>query len=104
VHLRAVRTTTDDIVLSWVRRSRIDADGWEGDDVPLDEDVEAYRLQILDGAAVVCTASVSGPAFVYTDAMQSADFGASQNEISFRVRQKGSRVALGIAAQTTVVL
>jgi hypothetical protein len=103
-HLNAERAADGDVALSWVRRSRIDADGWSGDDVPLDESSEAYRLQILDGDAAMRTVSVTTNTFVYTAAMELADFGATQAAISFRVRQKGAKVALGIAAEKTVTL
>jgi hypothetical protein len=104
VHLAARRTEDGDIAFSWIRRSRVDADGWGGDDVPLDESTEAYRLQILDGGDAVRTVSISASAFVYTAAMELADFGAAQDSVSFRVRQKGAKVALGIAAEKTAGL
>jgi hypothetical protein len=104
VHLGAVRNADGNIALSWKRRGRIDADGWAGDDIPLDESTEAYRLQILDGDEAVRTVSVSASAFTYTAAIEIADFGSQQNAISFRIRQKGAKVALGIAATKTVNL
>ena len=42
------RSETGDWRLSWIRRSRIGGDSW--DEVPLGEEREAYRLEILDGA------------------------------------------------------
>jgi uncharacterized protein with HEPN domain len=104
VHLDAQRTTGGDIALSWVRRGRIDADGWDGDDIPLDETFEAYRIDILNGGQSVRAASAPGPAFAYTLPMQMTDFGAPVSEIRFRVRQKGAQVALGIAAERAVSL
>jgi hypothetical protein len=104
VHLAAKRTEDGDIALSWMRRSRIDADGWGGDDIPMDESSEAYRLQILDGGDSVRSVSVPTGAFLYTAAMELADFGAALGAVSFRVRQKGAKVALGIAAERTVTL
>nr|WP_272210663.1 hypothetical protein [Marinicella sp. W31]MDC2876564.1 hypothetical protein [Marinicella sp. W31] len=47
VHLRARRLDTGDVVLTWVRRSRIDADDWSAAEIPLDEDSESYRLEIF---------------------------------------------------------
>ncbi|UVC10358.1 glycoside hydrolase/phage tail family protein [Rhizobium sp. TH2] len=103
VHLAAVRTGGG-IQLIWVRRSRIAADGWEGDEIPLDEDVEAYQVEILNGGAPVRTVSANAPSFLYTSAMEIADFGGPQTVISFRVRQKGGKVALGIAAEANIEL
>lgn len=103
VHLRAEREV-DGIRLRWVRRSRIDADAWAGADVPLDEDVEAYAVEILDGAATTRTLTSAVPDVLYTNAMEAADFGAPQAAIGFRVRQLGSKVALGIPAETLATL
>jgi hypothetical protein len=103
VHLTAERTG-DGVRLGWTRRSRRDADGWEGDEVPLDEDVEAYQVEVLDGGDVVRTIAVNAPEALHTNAMENADFGAPQAAIAFRVRQRGSKVALGIPAERTVVL
>lgn len=103
VHLDAVRTD-DGIELRWVRRSRRDADGWEGEEIPLDEDVEAYQVEILDGAEVVRTMGASAPQALYANAMELVDFGAPQSAITFRVCQRGSKVALGIPAERLVVL
>jgi hypothetical protein len=104
VHLKAARTAGGDIALSWIRRSRIGSDTWGGEDIPLDEDNEAYRLQILDAGTVVRTVSVTSASFLYTSAMEAADFGTGLSEIAFRVRQKGSHVALGIATEKTISL
>lgn len=98
VHLRAGRDGAG-IRLTWVRRSRLDSDGWEGEDVPLDEDVEAYQVEILDGTDPVRAISVTVPEALYTNALELADFGGPQASIAFRVRQRGARVALGIVAE-----
>lgn len=103
VHLCAERVAGG-IALGWVRRSRLDADGWEGEDVVPDEEVEAYQVEILDGASVVRTLSVASPEALYTDAAEITDFGGPQPDIAFRVRQRGSRIALGIAAERSTTL
>jgi hypothetical protein len=103
VHLQAMRTDGG-IRLSWVRRGRIDADGWDGETIPMDEDAEAYQVEILEGEEVVRTMNLNIPEALYANAMEIADFGTQQTEIAFRVRQKGARVALGIPAERLVVL
>lgn len=52
-HLRSEGRT-----ITWVRRSRIDGDGWEGADIPLGEARERYRCRILQGGAVLHEADV----------------------------------------------
>ncbi|KQV43510.1 MULTISPECIES: glycoside hydrolase/phage tail family protein [unclassified Rhizobium] len=104
VHLRAERVSGGDIRLSWVRCARRDADHWLDGDIALDEAQERYRIDILDGDSVKRWGESSGPAFVYSAANEVADFGGVQAAISFRVRQVGAKVALGVAARATVNL
>ena len=103
VHLVARRTAGGDVAFSWVRRSRLDGDSWVPAEVPLDEAAEAYRLEILAGAAVRRTAEVGAARFVYPQAMELADFGGLQASIRVRVRQLG-RVAEGIASEAVLVV
>ncbi|HID66950.1 MAG TPA: host specificity protein, partial [Roseibacterium sp.] len=46
-HVRSARNGTARDV-TWIRRSRIDADSWEGTDVPLGEASEQYVLRVTD--------------------------------------------------------
>ncbi len=55
-HLRA-----DANRLSWIRRTRIDGDGWDGDDVPLGEARELYRVRITRASTVLHQAQVTVP-------------------------------------------
>jgi NlpC/P60 family putative phage cell wall peptidase len=73
----------------WVRRTRAGGDSWQGLEVPLGEDEERYRLDILDGpgGAVLRTIETTEPVFSYTSAMQTTDFGAPQWNVSIRVAQ-----------------
>ncbi len=73
-HLRAKDQPNGDIAVSWIRRTRAGGDSWEGEDVPLGEAFERYRVEIWNGAARVRTAEVSTPAFAYAAAMIAADF------------------------------
>src|SRR5690606_16396843 len=75
-HMRAERDAAGDVVLSWVRRSRIEGNAWTFADVPLDFSPEKYRVAIRDGAAVVRTVEVGAARFDYPVSEQIADFGA----------------------------
>ena len=50
--------------LSWVRRTRIDGDGWEGIDVPLGETREAYHVRLLRNGQVLKDVVVNQPEYV----------------------------------------
>ncbi len=103
VHLRAARAPEGDIALGWVRRGRVDADNWLGADIPLDEAEETYRIEILDGDAVVRTAEADEARWIYPRALELADFGVAQTSLRFRVRQIGRLVA-GVAAEAVVTV
>jgi hypothetical protein len=96
--------TNNDIALSWVRRTRFDGDQWESASVPLNEEAEEYELEILNGSTVVREVTdLTSPAYIYTDAMQVADFGSAQTaSIKFRVYQMSASVGRGTAAEETV--
>ncbi|NWG93691.1 MAG: glycoside hydrolase/phage tail family protein, partial [Parvularculaceae bacterium] len=99
VHLVAVETG-EGLLLSWVRRTRKGGDSWTGEDVPLGEAFERYRVEILNGESLVRTAEVSAPAFVYDAAMIAADFPpanfpAGRPPLTFRVAQLSDLVGPG---------
>ncbi|MGP2491769.1 baseplate multidomain protein megatron [Mesorhizobium sp. PUT5] len=97
VHLRA-RWRDGDLELSWIRRSRIGGDSWEGGDVPLGEEAEQYGIEIAAaGGPVLRTATASEPSWLYTAATIGADFGAPPAALDVTVRQLG-RAGWGVPA------
>ncbi|WP_377275665.1 glycoside hydrolase/phage tail family protein [Rhizobium sp. R86522] len=95
VHAKVLRQAAGDLSISWIRRSRIEADAWTDGEVPLDEAQERYRLEILDGGTVLRVAEVTEPAWTYAVADELADFGAPQTALGLRIRQLG-RLAAGL--------
>jgi hypothetical protein len=83
--------------IGWIRRTRIDGDSWEAQDVPLGEAFEKYQVDILDGASVLRTLETSAPAALYAAADEIADFGSPQSTLSIRVAQLSATVGRGIA-------
>ncbi len=104
VHLRARRSESGGIRITWTRCARRDADHWLDGDIALDEPVERYRVEILDGGTVRRALDVSEPVFDYPPGSEIDDFGATQAALTVRVRQKGQKVALGVAAQAVLNL
>ena len=104
VHLRGQRNLDGAVRLSWIRRGRIDSDSWLAAEIPLDEPVEAYRLDILSGETAVRSVETSAPAFTYPVVQELADFGAPQAALSIRVRQLGRAIPLGLPARATITL
>ncbi|WP_106299118.1 phage tail protein [Marivita geojedonensis] len=101
VHLSASMGGAD-LSISWIRRGRIDADGWDLPDIPLGEDREAYVLRVLAGGVPVRTVELSAAEWIYTAAMQSEDAVAGQIEVE--VAQLSDRFGPGPAARIAVSL
>ena len=91
--LRGLPQPGGDLLLTWLRRTRASSgDSWVLVDVPLGETVEAYDLEILNGAAVIVrtVSGITTPSFLYTAAMMVADFGGPVTTLRFRVWQIGA--------------
>ena len=93
--------TGPDLLLTWIRRSRI---GWvwqDGGDVPLGEEAERYELTIATGARIIRRETLLAPLFLYTAADQAAD--AVSGEVTIMVAQAGT-TALGEPATLALFL
>jgi hypothetical protein len=101
VHVRGSRSAGD-LNLTWVRRTRIGGDSWDGIDVPLGETQERYEIDILDGPTVKRTLTATSPSAIYTAAQQTVDFGAPQPSISLRIFQLSATRGRGTPRDATV--
>jgi hypothetical protein len=102
VHVTAIRQS-DGIHIAWIRRTRIDGDGWNIE-VPLGEDSEAYTLDILSGGDVVRSIASNMPSAIYANADELADFGAPQTSLHLRVAQLSSAVGAGHPTELTLTV
>ena len=86
--------------LTWVRRTRTNYDTLLSDDVPITENFdgsETYEIDILNvgTGALVNTYTSTSPAFTYTAAQQTTDFGGTQSSIRAIVYQTSDQVGRG---------
>lgn len=58
----------DGLHLSWIRRTRIGGDSWAGLDVPLGEEQELYRVELIDGEGVFASYICRSTTFQITQA------------------------------------
>jgi hypothetical protein len=72
VHLRA-RWTAGDLVLTWIRRTRIDGDNWASSEVPLGEDREVWRVRVYVADTLLREEDVTAPVWTYPQAVRLAD-------------------------------
>jgi hypothetical protein len=103
-HLRAAKKPNGDIALTWIRRTRTGGDSWTGEDVPLGEAYERYRVEIrrTDTGALLRTAETTAPAFTYTAAMQAADFSGGTPALKVRAAQMSDAAGAGDWAEAGV--
>ena len=90
--------TSDDIVGSWVRRTRYGGEWADSIDVPLYETSESYQVDIFtDGSysTVVRTLSASSQSVVYSAAEQTSDFGSYPATVYYKLYQLSSDVGRG---------
>lgn len=93
-----------DVVFTWIRCSRTDSDGWEPVEIPLGEESENYRLDILDGVTVKRSVDVSNPGYRYLAADIAADFGAAPANYDLRLAQISAGFGVGATLAGSVSL
>jgi hypothetical protein len=71
-HLRRTESGTTHR-FGWIRRTRLDGDGWRIVEVPLGEAIEAYRLIVSVAGVAVRQVDLGVPEFDYTAEMREAD-------------------------------
>ncbi|ODT53455.1 MAG: hypothetical protein ABS59_07145 [Methylobacterium sp. SCN 67-24] len=103
VHPRA-RRLTEGVLVSWIRRTRIDGDSWEAFEAPLGEESEAYRLTIHRAGAVIRIIDTDRSSLLYTSANEIADFGAVQPQLDIAVAQLSTAAGAGQAWRGLVTI
>jgi hypothetical protein len=93
------------VTLGWLRRTRFGGDGWDTADVPLNEEAEAYEVEVLNGSTVVRTfTGLTTNSVLYTTANELADFGSAQTTLKFRVYQMSATIGRGSPGEKTVTV
>jgi len=91
------RRSAEGVAIDFIRRGRIDSDAWEGVEIPLGEDSEAYEIDISLPGGALRTLKTATPGALYPAAMEVADFGAAQTMLSVAIYQMSARVGRGFA-------
>jgi len=105
VHLRCAAVAGGDLSLTWVRRGRVDAASWLGEDIPLGEESERYRIEIAPaGGTALRTAETPTPQWTYPAALQALDFPSRPAAAAFTVRQINPSAGAGLPARRTFTL
>ncbi len=98
------RKVGTDVLFDWKRRTRFGGDSWDQAEVPLNEESEKYDIEIMNGAVVVRTATVTTNSYTYLAADQVTDFGSAQSSYTIRVYQISGIYGRGQVNSTQVFL
>ncbi len=96
------RDGSDNLLIYGLRRARISGEWNDSDFVPLNEETEAYEVDVLDGATVVRTITAGSFPIAYSAADQVTDFGSVQSAIDIVVYQLSATVGRGYPTEATV--
>jgi hypothetical protein len=94
-----------DLVITFIRRSRLGQELPSGTDIPLNEDTESYECDILSdllARTVLRTLTSSSETFTYTAAQQTADFGSPPASVDLEIFQRSAVVGRGHATEATL--
>jgi hypothetical protein len=67
------KITEQGVRVSWIRRSRIDADSWQRAEVPLGEESELYTVRLVRGGEIVHEDTVTQPLWLSRENEVSAE-------------------------------
>ncbi|QWK78209.1 baseplate multidomain protein megatron [Ochrobactrum sp. BTU1] len=93
VHLKAERLSNNDLLFGWIRRGRVDADSWLGEEIPLGEEREAYQVEIWRSDVLVRSVQVQAASWIYPSADRLSDLGSS--DFQLRVAMVSSKIGAG---------
>lgn len=102
VHLRTSRAADGSVIARWVRRTRLDGDGWDAPEVPLAEEIERYSVRVRQGDNILRDAIVGVSEWTYSSADQLADGAAGP--VTLEVAQVSAVFGAGPARQTEISL
>ena len=72
-HLGYQRQISGDVVLTWIRRTRIDGDSWNSSEVPLGEVSEQYSIEVMKDGSLIRRDSTDLTSWRYTIIDQVSD-------------------------------
>lgn len=102
VHVEGARDASNNLTITWLRRSRFRQPGLGGGTLPLGETTEAYEVDILQGSTVLRTISVTSESATYTAAQQTSDGLTPGNLVEVAVYQISSERGRGYPASATI--
>lgn len=102
VHVKGVRDGSNNLTVTFIRRTRYRVPGLGRGPVPLGEESERYEIDIYDGVDVVRTITATTPTFSYTAAEQTSDGLTPGDFVDMRIYQISADRGRGFPATASV--
>jgi hypothetical protein len=100
VHIAGTRDGSNNLTISWIRRSRAEATMlWTP---VLQEDSEQYQVHVMSGTNIVRILTASTNSAAYTAAQQTLDGFTPGNPITVKIYQVSATVGLGYESEQTI--
>lgn len=90
---------TDDLNISWTRRTRFGGELRDSVDIPLNEESEKYEVVIMDGSTEIRIIESTVSNATYTSEQQIEDFGSPLSSITINIYQISAIVGRGYPAE-----
>jgi len=100
--VKGARNGSNDLTVTWLRRSRKRQLGFGNGSPPLGEAVEQYEVDIMSGATVVRTIEVTSETASYTAAEQTTDGLTPGDNVDVKVYQISETRGRGYAEEATI--
>ena len=102
VHILGSRDGSNNLTVTWVRRTRFDGEWRDVINPPVNEESEAYEIDFTVGGTTVTKTGVTSETYSYTAAAQTTDFGSPQSSIITNIYQISATVGRGHAGTQTL--
>ena len=102
VDVQGTRDGSNNLTLTWKRRSRISGQWIDGSDVPVGEEAEEYSIDVMSGSTVKRTINTTSETASYTAADATTDGLAPAGPVTFRIYQISAKVGRGFVRETAI--
>ncbi|SHE61306.1 Putative phage tail protein [Kaistia soli DSM 19436] len=102
VHLNGKRDAGGDVTLSWIRQTRQGGDRWDQVEVPLGEESEAYRVDLIEAGVLKASRVVASPGTLFTAGELAAVLSVPDAVFTARVSQLSPTAGAGLATEIMI--
>jgi len=102
VDVQGTRDGSNNLTITWKRRTRVGGAWIDYVDAPLSEASEAYEVDVMNGSTVVRTINATSQTASYSAANQTTDGFTPGNPITVKIYQISATVGRGFVRTTTV--